>query len=632
MKTVATKEIAEVLDLSKKSILERARKEHWQYMKKKGAMLWLCDKLPAEVQLALIQRGKTLVSETKEPVTFLQATNKERKKAALTAGIINFYKMSNLSVENFCIAFNSGKISAAYRAEYGKELSNRTLYRWLKDFTDTGLSGITPLYSKSGKESGTGSSLTATEKEMLQFFYLDYNKRSIRHCFLSMKANIKESKATYATCRRYLKSLPEAMVDFYQLSQEAFEAKHFPYIERDKKLLKAMDQVQGDHHRIDRVVMHNGKLVIPWITTFADVRSGAILGWCVSINPNSQTILAAYYMMIMRFGIPEMVHVDNGKDYKGKTIKGQKIKMKAVDKDGIEHEEEVIITGAIVTCGSRLQYARAYHGQSKGVQERFYKILEEYYSKNTGNYIGSNTAARVDEQKLYWRAMKGKAKRNDVGSWEDFIKEITYWVNWYNTEWVSEAKDREGLTPEQAFIQNMPEAIRKPDPATVQLALTRGELRTVRENGVSVGGADYWAEELIGLTAQQVIVRVNLTNRNEALICNNKGQLLCKAYADVFMETGNMEKDNEFVNRVRRDIRQKVKEQSRLTHLTTKPKNMLEIAMEATGVEIPRVEQYIPQIEEEPKAAGAEDRQINKGKYQNYFNIDEEAFICATDK
>ena len=228
--------------------------------------------------------------------------------------------------------------------------------------------------------------------------------------------------------------------------------------------------------------------------------------------------------------------------------------------------------------------------------------------------------------------MKGKAKRNDVGSWEDFIKVMTYWVNWYNTEWVSEAKDREGLTPEQAFIQNMPEAIRKPDPATVQLALTRGELRTVRENGVSVGGADYWAEELIGLTAQQVIVRVNLTNRNEALICNHKGQLLCKAYADVFMETGNMEKDNEFVNRVRRDIRQKVKEQSRLTNLKSKPKNMLEIAMEATGVEIPKVEQYIPQIEEESKAAGAEDRQITKGKYQNYFNIDEEAFICATDK
>ena len=58
-------------------------------------------------------------------------------------------------------------------------------------------------------------------------------------------------------------------------------------------------------------------------------------------------------MIIMRFKIPEMVHVNNRKDYKGKTIKGQKIKMKAVDKDGIEHEEEVIITGAIVTCGSR---------------------------------------------------------------------------------------------------------------------------------------------------------------------------------------------------------------------------------------------------------------------------------------
>ena len=173
MKTVATKEIAEVLDLSKKSILERARKEHWQYMKKKGAMLWLCDKLPAEVQLALIQRGKTLVSETKEPVTFLQATEVERKTAKLKAGIINSYKCAGLKVQDFCIAFNAGRISIAYRKKYGKELNDRTLYRWLKDEKETGLSGITPLYSKSGKECGAGSSLTATEKESLIFFYLD---------------------------------------------------------------------------------------------------------------------------------------------------------------------------------------------------------------------------------------------------------------------------------------------------------------------------------------------------------------------------------------------------------------------------------------------------------------------------
>ena len=89
-----------------------------------------------------------------------------------------------------------------------------------------------------------------------------------------------------------------------------------------------MQQVQGDHHIIDRVVMYEGRLVRPWLTVFLDMRSAAVLGWCVSTNPNSRTILMSYYMMAIRFGIPEMAHIDNGKDYKGKTIKGQRAKGK----------------------------------------------------------------------------------------------------------------------------------------------------------------------------------------------------------------------------------------------------------------------------------------------------------------
>lgn len=625
MITIATKDIADALGISRKAVLERAKKERWKYVKRNGGMYWLRACLPENLQVFFTKKNNGEKGSS-IPTQFAEATEAERKTAKLKAAIINSFKSSNLKVQDFCAAFNSGYISQSLLAEYGKELTDKTFYRWIKDFKNAGVAGLTPLYSRSGKEQGAGSSLTETEKSTLEFYYLDYNKRSIKQCYLTMKANIKESKATYQTCFRYLKSLPPAIVSMCQEGEDKFEAKHLPYIERDKRLYKSMEQVQGDHHRIDRVVLYNGKLVIPWITSFIDVRSGAVLGWCVSTNPNSQTILAAYYMVATMFGIPEMVHVDNGKDYKGKTIRGQKQKMKTVDKDGIEREEEVIITGAIATCGSRLQYARAYHGQSKGVQERFYKLFEEYYSKNTGNYIGSNTAARVDEQNLYWRSIKGKAKRNDITEWATFVKEVTFFVHWYNTQWVSDAKGREGLTPEQAFLQNLPAEIKKVDTATLQLALTKGEVRTVSENGVRIGGSTYWAEELMGLTGQQVIARVNLTNRNEALICNAKGKLLCKAYADVFMETGDMEKDNEFVNRVRRDIRAKVKGQTVKHNLTFKPKNMLEIAMQASGVELPAIESYVPQLEDK-KAAGAENRQIKKSNYISYYDANEEVIV-----
>lgn len=616
---ITTKQIADVLGLSRKTVLEKAKRERWQGWLKDGKLSWPIDLLPEEIQLVLSRAGFSGIKKVTAPAVFTEATEAERRTSKLRASIINAYKTSGLGVGEFCIAFNEGLIACGFKTEYGKSLNTKTFYRWLKEFKDTGVAGLTPLYSQSSKKSGAGASLSEDEKECLKKLYLHYNKRSILQCFLTMKKNIPVSSASYATCKRYLQSLSPAALDLYRRGEDVFENNHFPYIKGNKALYKALDKVQGDHHRFDRVVKHNGKIIHPWITSFIDVRSGAVLGWCVSVNPSSQTILAAYYMMITLFGIPKVVHVDNGKDYKGKTIKGQEQKMKVLDEYGFESEERIIIDGAIVTCGSELHYARPYHGQSKGVQERFYNVLENYYSKNTDNYTGSNTASRVDEQKLYWRAFKGKAKREDVTEWPDFVKEVSYWIHWYNTQWISEADGRTGLTAEQAFLQNLPDQIRRPDPALVQLALTRGEVRTVAENGVRMGGVDYWGEELMGLTGQQVIARVNLANHNEMFVCDHKGRLLCKAYANVFMETGNMEADNEFVNSVRRGIRQKVREQ--VGSLSYNAKTMLDIAKEAAGVELPSINQYIPPAIEEPKAAGAEN-QKTKSKYINYFDAD----------
>lgn len=616
---ISTKQIADALGVGRKAVLQKAKKEKWRCLMQRGKILWPSELLPEEIKIALSRTGLLTIKKIAAPVVFTEATEAERRTSKLRASIINAYKTSGLGVQEFCEAFNEGFIASVFKTEYGKLLNAKTFYRWLKEFKNAGVAGLTPLYSQSCKKSGAGASLSEDEKECLKKLYLHYNKRSIRQCFLTMKENIVSSVASYATCKRYLQSIGSAADDLYRSGQEVFENKHFPYIKRNRALYKALDQVQGDHHRFDRVVRHNGKIIHPWITSFADVRSGAILGWCVSVNPNSQTILAAYYMMITLFGIPKAVHVDNGKDYKGKTIKGQEQKMKVLDEYGFESEERVIIDGAIVTCGSELIYARPWHGQSKGVQERFYDFLENYYSKNTNNYTGSNTASRVDEQKLYWRALKGKAKREDVTEWPDFVKEVAYWIQWYNTKWKSEADGKKGLTAEQAFLQNLPEQIKRPDPALVQLALTRGEVRTVAENGVRMGGVDYWGEELMGLTGQQVIARVNLVNRNEMLVCDHKGRLLCKAYANVFMESGDMEADNEFVNSVRRGIRQKVREQ--VGGLSYNAKTMLDIAKEASGIELPSIEQYIPPAIEDAKAAGAEN-QKTKSKYINYFDAD----------
>lgn len=561
---------------------------------------------------------------------FARATDAERNEAKLRVAILNAFTVSGLKIADFCRAFENEAQYEALRASYKKALKPRTLYRWAKDYRENGLDGITPSYSSSS--AGAGASLTELEKSLLMNFYLHYNKRSMRHCYLLMKANI-PSTATEATCRRFLKSLPADVVCYYRDGTDRYNAKYLPYIEGNKDLYKSLDKVQGDHHILDVLVAKGKQRLRPWITTFVDYASGAVVGFCLSTNPSSQTILAAYYMMITRFGIPKRVHVDNGKDYKSKTIKGETVIMKvAVDAEA-EREEEVEIAGAITICGSKLQYARPYHGQSKGVQERFYGTLEQYFGKNTCSYLGSNTSIRVDEQKLLFRAMKGFEKRGDVMSWEECVQAMSAFIYWYNMSFISDAKKREGMTAGQKFIENAPEHFIKPDAQTIELALTQGQLKKVQRNGVRFGGTFYWSKEIMRFVGQEVIARVNLVDRKKVLICDKDGRVLCDAYADVFMETGDLELDNKNLNSVHREIKKQVREDARYA-LPFKPKTLLDVAIEAVGGSVvPEVSDYIPGTSvEEVKTKKAVGHNDGNGKYKSYFDVDDEDFLRSASQ
>lgn len=47
----------------------------------------------------------------------------------------------------------------------------------------------------------------------------------------------------------------------------------------------------GDHHQFDVFVLdERGRPVRPWLTAWYDIGSGRVVGWCISTNPNSETI------------------------------------------------------------------------------------------------------------------------------------------------------------------------------------------------------------------------------------------------------------------------------------------------------------------------------------------------------
>ena len=151
---------------------------------------------------------------------------------------------------------------------------------------------------------------------------------------------------------------------------EALRRMYPPQV-RDKTALAAMEAVNADFHKIDVFVAWPGRpgeapqVLRPQIVAFQDIRSGRILSWRVDTTPNSTAVLLAAGDMIERWGIPEHVVLDNGREFAAKAITGgasTRFRFKVRDDD---------IPGLFTALGCTIHWATPYSGQSKPIERAF---------------------------------------------------------------------------------------------------------------------------------------------------------------------------------------------------------------------------------------------------------------------
>lgn len=592
--TITTKDIAAALAISERQVLRRAAEEGWKYLKAGKSRAWDVSSLAADVQVSLAPKLRPAASTNTATHTeaIHRASEKAREQGRLRLALLALYDSSGLKVPDFVAAYNAGSINQALLSKLG-EVSQATLYRWDRQRKEAGVSGVIPHWGEKKKT----TTLTDIERQVLEKFYLAPERRTIQHCYQLLRLNLPSTTATYQTCRRYLQSLPKPLVAYHRLGQSKFEALYQPFIDRDPSIFLPMQQVVSDHHRFDCLVVKDGRIFRPWITAWQDYRSSKILGWAPSMYPSSLTILQAFYMMVMRYGLPEMAHMDNGKDYRCKVLMGSSQRVITVTTQGVTDEELLHMQGTFSMLGVQTTYARAYHGQSKGRMERTFGTFAEYIAKDTGYYIGSNTVTRPEDSTLYFRTINKKAKKQVLLSWEEFCEKLDAFITFWNANWRGQGKGMDGLSPDEVFARFAPEP-RKADPKTLALALTRPEVRKVTRNGVSVLGVQYWAKELLEYAGQEVVVRIPIVKPETALIQTIQGQTICTAWADYFAATGDIALDNEKVNAARKTNLELVRSRSASLSKTQGLKTFLDLPVQP--------KQELPDMSALPLAAGAE--------------------------
>jgi putative transposase len=248
----------------------------------------------------------------------------------------------------------------------------RTLYRWMDAYAESGLPGI--MRAMKRRDAGTRPSMcpaaynyayglymnqvkrtTATIYKKLEDFAAAQGASACRKCIFcdgtaSRRALMLTDEINHypactepektgmkiPACRqtlsRILAAIPEDEKTLARRGKKAWKDDHMLMAMRAKP--EQVNEVWfGDHHQMDAFVLDKtGKPIRPWLTMWYDAATGCPVGWVLCESPNTQTIIEAFNRAVAHtkhspfYGVPRMVYVDNGKDYRSKLFETGMIK------------------------------------------------------------------------------------------------------------------------------------------------------------------------------------------------------------------------------------------------------------------------------------------------------------------
>lgn len=214
--------------------------------------------------------------------------------------------------------------------------------------------------------------------------------------FCSTKEEIANFPSCDAFVRRLRANYSESAIYLARYGEKKWSGKYGYYIDRDWSAVKAGQIWVGDHAQLDVLVnsykskAKREKVLAPWYTGWRDFKTGKHLGYLLHEDaPNSDHILQAFYYAAMTYSLPEIVYVDNGKDYRAKDLTGGR-KNKSIKID----TERARNTMALL--GVKVIFALPYNPQSKPIERDFRKV-KEWFAKMLPGYRGGNVLERPEK-------------------------------------------------------------------------------------------------------------------------------------------------------------------------------------------------------------------------------------------
>ncbi len=454
----------------------------------------------------------------------------EREEIALWIRIINLW-------DEYCATSKLQKVPATekfvqlQKAVYPDlKISKNILYRKKAALKADDLAG---LIDNRGKWKKGTSSIPEEVWQCFMSFYLDESQHTIQACYEYTEMWMQQEAPQYLPLqdystfyRRIHTDIPKPVEVLGREGLKAFRDRCAPYIRRTYEDMRANEWWIADNHTFDVMVKNDeGKLHRLYLTAFFDARSGIFTGCYVTSAPSSQATLIALRKGIVKYGIPENIYVDNGREFLTFDVGGLGHRQKKSTK------EKFAPPPIFERLGIKMTNAIVRNAKAKIIERRF-RDVKERLSRLFSTYTGGNVLEKPEQLKEILKDDENIP--TDIEFTQAVENILEYYMNEKSYSGAVEAdkgKTRMQVYREQLFEKRVAPEV---DLNLMLMRSTRSQKVTRRGVHLTVSGQklDYYNDELIlNHIGESVYLRYDPEDISEVRIYDLKDNFIMTAYA-----------------------------------------------------------------------------------------------------
>lgn len=328
---------------------------------------------------------------------FDEFTAEQREEIAKWIRILNAW-------DEYCATSKLQKVAATEKfvqlqqvANPDLNVSKGILYRKKKALKDDDLAGL--LDNRGSWKKGT-SSIPEEVWQCFLSFYLDEAQHPIKACYEYTEMWLKREAPqllplpAYASFYRKVQTaIPKPVEIMGREGMKAFRDRCAPYIKRTYEGMASNEWWIADNHTFDvQTKGENGSIHRLYLTAFFDARSGIFTGCYVTDAPSSQATLIALRKGIVKYGIPENIYVDNGREFLTFDVGGLGHRLKKSQKDKFAPPP------VFERLGIKMTNALVRNAKAKIIERRF-RDVKDRLSRLFPTYTGGNVVERPERLK-----------------------------------------------------------------------------------------------------------------------------------------------------------------------------------------------------------------------------------------